>query len=1362
MTVDDDKKTDSKKSGPKKESGDEDIDDLELDLDLDDDELSLDFSDIEDIDLDDDFDDVELKEETEKKEEKIENVKGVERENEEVEGAELGVDEKTEEQIDNNKIKLDNAEDEIEAEDDDLVKSSKHLLKKYKKIKVEKTDKLQIDGDTEKIEEDSEQSMDVDDKKIIEVDEKLKNEYLARLSLIEFKNEELGNLGLDVNLIKDLINDAKKQIEKNDLTSAKPLIDNSENLSSGIFTDHRMNLISTIISFIETFIFELTDLDLDFNKAKKHFNQAKELLKKKDLAIANESLNQAIQNVNMILNNTRKDKIEDAYKLFDFWFNEVTDFDVDHKKIKSILKDSKKAFDSDDMVVAEEFLEKLAYSSKAEINKLDMEIDKKEDYIQQLDGIYNFEDYSSLSDAISRAKNMLEESLDKGIIQDKLDDLIDIYNRIIESQTKDEKPEINGIMTQFSEAKDAFEKEDYSTMEKVLSKLTKKLGVPEPETKSSSDIKHESESKPDQKTDKEPKIDPKVLMKFNSDLSDAVHEIKALSKNGLDVGELNSNVDKVRKLIEAEDIDPIGSLLDELKNKIKQLKEEEKDARKAKEVEQKEAKDEENIRLKMESLESNIEAAQKDGIKTNVTEDLLNYAKQRLKIKKYLEVIEILEHAQDVLDNTIKEEREKKLKDESTNFIKLCHKKIESLPEKQPGLDILTELFEKIRDEVDNKNYTAALELKEKFSTMFEEVKATVIPESTEEGVIEESTQDSKDYYDELKKFELENGSGDENELLDADIDIEELDIDDDQESDDLDFDPDIEEIEQEYDNEIGDHSPTQDSEDASSLPLDGNQDIELEKIQVNDSTPEELPIENVEQPPPKLEDIDVNKNIESEPQIQQNGTEIKIELEEKFDGEISVEARIDQVSESGRDDQTNIESPSRNEELEGKPIEDELISDDISKLEEITDAPIDNTMEDTIGSIETNNIDDEKFNVPPQDDKVVIIEKPDTTELIKEAFGFKISRGTGIFPVNGKNVNGTVRARSGDEQKQDPQEIQQIRKEVLTKLDNKRSGRRMNRPLFPHEIREINRKNGQGIGMGKDIDQLDRMEGYPEKPNHIDEYVEEDRDISRPYKFDNNVNSRLPGQSVKPEPISNDKQYTDYGHQQYRNQRTVLEHPPGSDQGPQQIQPSMNMNGYQRRPPRNGLPPMPGAQNMHGIQGMKGMAGLENGETQEQYETRINSLKKGALKGLQEIQSIISDTYYFGATIDELERISEDARNAFDDRDYQDVLLYVDKCEELSRQLKLGYMERLIAEFKHAGENSEYMEYLFRETENAYNSEKYKLGDELARRFINVTKDLEFEEKMTNQTWMYCRYCGNNIQRDSTFCSHCGEKLYS
>jgi hypothetical protein len=195
--------------------------------------------------------------------------------------------------------------------------------------------------------------------------------------------------------------------------------------------------------------------------------------------------------------------------------------------------------------------------------------------------------------------------------------------------------------------------------------------------------------------------------------------------------------------------------------------------------------------------------------------------------------------------------------------------------------------------------------------------------------------------------------------------------------------------------------------------------------------------------------------------------------------------------------------------------------------------------------------------------------------------------------------------------------------------------------------------------------------------------------------------------------------------------------------------------NGYQHRPPQNGLP------GMQGVHGTQGMEGIERGEAQEQNETRINSLKKGALKGLQEIQSIISDTYYFGATIDELEHISEDARNAFDDRDYQEVLLYVDKCEELSRQLKLGYMERLIAEFKHAGENSEYMEYLFNETETAYNEGKYKLGDELARRFINVTKDLEFEEKMATQTWMYCRYCGNSIQGNSSFCSHCGEKIF-
>jgi hypothetical protein len=159
-------------------------------------------------------------------------------------------------------------------------------------------------------------------------------------------------------------------------------------------------------------------------------------------------------------------------------------------------------------------------------------------------------------------------------------------------------------------------------------------------------------------------------------------------------------------------------------------------------------------------------------------------------------------------------------------------------------------------------------------------------------------------------------------------------------------------------------------------------------------------------------------------------------------------------------------------------------------------------------------------------------------------------------------------------------------------------------------------------------------------------------------------------------------------------------------------------------------------------------------------HKKRLSSLKKEALKGLQDIQHIISGTYHFGAQVDELERLSEDARNAYDDGDYQEVLLYVDKSDELSRRLKVAYIDSIISDIKYSGENTEYLEYLLSEIETSYNDEKYKIGDELCRRFMNVINDIKNESKTPKRGRMYCRYCGSTLPQDSSFCSSCGERI--
>ena len=160
-------------------------------------------------------------------------------------------------------------------------------------------------------------------------------------------------------------------------------------------------------------------------------------------------------------------------------------------------------------------------------------------------------------------------------------------------------------------------------------------------------------------------------------------------------------------------------------------------------------------------------------------------------------------------------------------------------------------------------------------------------------------------------------------------------------------------------------------------------------------------------------------------------------------------------------------------------------------------------------------------------------------------------------------------------------------------------------------------------------------------------------------------------------------------------------------------------------------------------------------------HDTRRGSLKKEALRGLQEIQATISNTYHFGAEVKELEQLSEDARNAFEGADYQEVILYVDQTEEVSRRVKIAHMDSIILEIQESGENTEYLEYLIREAENAYNNERFKVGDEICRRFIGLIRELEYEESAPKRSKIYCRYCGNAAQPDSRFCTICGEKLW-
>jgi hypothetical protein len=1172
----------------------DDFDDLDFDLDLDTDDLTSEFPELEDIDLDDESD-------------------------EQKDGADL--------------------------DNEDLSVSTKKLFKTIKQISSDdgQKSKASISGELSDIGISKESGFD--------------SKLMTTLAVIELQVEEFNNLGLDISIIKDLIKEAKEFIEEKDYSSAKTLITNSKKLSANILIDHRMNLLSTIIAFIETFIFELTELELDFKLAEDYFGKAKKSLKEKDINSANKYIRDTLENVRKVLNATRTEKIEEALRFFNFWFDELSDKNIDKKKLKTILTDSKNSLDSSDLDTSEQILEKATYSSKAEVNKLDINVEQKEDYIQQLDGLYEFEDFSSLCDAQSRAMNMLNESLDKNNMQENLDALLKNYGALLDSRESLDDKSFSNLITKFKEAKESFEKKEYRSMAQQLEEIGTKVGIPIPskkpkeivvkervvrkklvekgKVKPSTEIEKtiiddskqkldeipakpsdekpendkvddkdvvpdsdpEPETEPETQTESKKEIEPQVdyteLIKIRNEIKQVEVDVNDLNKKHIKIPEILKMLNELQKNYERNDITSNKNMLKNIKEKIK-------------EVNDKFAEEElVKINKKIDELLKNIESAKLEDVQTDTTEDLINYAKQRLKSKKYSDVNEILLHAQDVLESARLEKQQNTLKDEALKIINENTKSFESITEESPYYNDFKELCSTAKSKFESKDYQAIIEMNVHFKDIVERLETHTSPTKQQ---IEQKPEITKRPDD------------------DADKSIK---------------------------------------------------------------TEDYVDITNKQPNIPETESIDINDR-------------------------------------------------------------DIAMLDEDSKVEPIheQDRPVN-----------IDNSEEEQFKFS------------NSQELIKEAFGFKIKRDTDNISGQFNEDFGSIQGPENSQHTRlDDDEIQRIRDQMKSRINSKRKNGKSQRPLFPHEIRELEKNNQdyERINNKKDTRYNSNNAGYVDddvyyqngssingENNNIDEYEMEDKIIRNPpskertkpafiHRSRNYSNNLKNGQylgSVQQQKTAHRKM----GHNQQRKDQIII-NPTNQYSQQNMINNMNNVNGYDPRMQR---------------QEMARYRLIDNVDVpQEQYDSRLSTLKKEALKGLQEIQSIISDTYYFGAVIEELERISEDARNAFDDRDYQEVLLYVDKCEELSRHLKLGYMERLIQDFKISGENTEYLEYLFNETETAYNEEKYKIGDELAKRFIAVTRDLEFEEKIVNQTWIYCRYCGNAIPRDSTFCSFCGDKL--
>ncbi|MHA2330157.1 MAG: hypothetical protein ACXACR_16685, partial [Candidatus Hodarchaeales archaeon] len=290
-----------------------------------------------------------------------------------------------------------------------------------------------------------------------------------QMYLTELMVEELGNFGLDINVIQDIMKESQKFLDNGDIEAAEVLVKNSKIFASNLWLEHRMNLISTTISFIDTFILNQAELELDFKNANKYFTQAQEFLTERDLTLANKYLDNTIQNAKKSWNSLRKMKLREALKFAKYWLKELGKLEVDITKLQDIIRDAQKAYLDNDLDKTEYYLDLIVDSSGTEVEDLELDVDQKEDYIQGMQGVYDRENFSTLGEAISKAESMLGESQEKDKIQFQLNSLLNAYKIVFEIDNKG--LDSNKVNDLFVSAKESFEKGDYNSSDKFVKKI---------------------------------------------------------------------------------------------------------------------------------------------------------------------------------------------------------------------------------------------------------------------------------------------------------------------------------------------------------------------------------------------------------------------------------------------------------------------------------------------------------------------------------------------------------------------------------------------------------------------------------------------------------------------------------------------------------------------------------------------------------------------------------------------------------------------------------------------------------------------------------------------------------------------------
>ena len=243
-----------------------------------------------------------------------------------------------------------------------------------------------------------------------------------------------------------------------------------------------------------------------------------------------------------------------------------------------------------------------------EIKELDLGPDKQDNLTQELLGIYGFEDFTLLADAVSQAQTMLLESQNKEKYWLLLNVLLVAHKRILELKKQGVDTPVEDLL--FHDAKASFEQEKYSILEVQLQKIV--------------DLIDQKELSEKQKMKEKMDLLNTGLKELKTEVSVEINTLKTLKDKGMNISEVQKEIGDLKGLIENRELENGRELFDEIKKEISLLNE------------QLLRENEEKIKINtmaktdIEKLTPEISGVKKDKIDIAPVEDIVDLAENQL------------------------------------------------------------------------------------------------------------------------------------------------------------------------------------------------------------------------------------------------------------------------------------------------------------------------------------------------------------------------------------------------------------------------------------------------------------------------------------------------------------------------------------------------------------------------------------------------------------------------------------------------------------------------------------------------------------------------------------------------------------